>query len=98
MNAKITITIPIERLSTKVAEMLEEVASELENMSVDVTAISKDAASEKDLLKQIDDIDGLRKKMLLLDSNLEDCYSILGGLVKYKTQEIEQKDAEQTTK
>lgn len=98
MNAKITITIPIEKLNIKVAEMLEEVASELENMSVDITAISKDAASEKDLLKQIDDIDGLRKKMLLLDSNLEDCYSILGGLVKYRTQEIEQKDAEQTTK
>jgi len=95
MNAKITITIPIEKVHLKVANMLEEIASELETSSTDVTSFVKKATSQTDLLTQLTDIDSTRKKLALLDANLEDCYSILSGLVKYKTQEMEQKNAEQ---
>lgn len=95
MNAKVTITIPIEKVHLKVGNMLEEIANELEFFAVDVTAISKNAIQQLDLVKQLTDIDNTRKKLALLDANLEDCYSILSGLIKYKTQEMEQKNVEQ---
>ena len=98
MNAKITITVPIEKLNSKVADIIESVASDLDFLSVDVTAISKAIIQENDLLKQLNNIDLARKKLALLDANLEDCYSILSGLVKYKTnQATGQKNAEQPT-
>jgi hypothetical protein len=95
MNAKVTITIPIEKVHLKVRDMLEEVANESESASIDITAIAKNVLEQKDLLLQLEQIDILRKKLTLLDANLEDCYSILKGLVKYKTKEMEQKNAEE---
>lgn len=88
MNAKITITVPIEKLNIKVSNMLEEIAQELENCSIDVTAVSNAVKSEHDLLLQLETIDSLRKKMALLDANLEDCYSITNGLLNYRSNKL----------
>ena len=99
MNAKINITVPINKLHFKVSDMLEEVAKELENALIDATAISKAVKLEQDFLSQLENLDSLRKKMTLLDANLEDCYSVINGLVSYKANKLkvinqeEQKDA-----
>jgi hypothetical protein len=98
MNAKITITVPVEKLHFKVAEIVEKVASELENTSIDLTGASKQIVNQSDLLKQMEEIDKARKNLALLDANLEDCYSILNGLIKYKTDQTSgQKNVEQST-
>lgn len=95
MNAKLTITVPIEKVHLKVSMILEEIANELELSSIDATSVSKNTIQQTDFLKQLSDIDQIRKKLALLDSNLEDCYSILSGLVRFKTQGAEEKNVEQ---
>ena len=93
MNAKITITVPMNKLSATVSEMLESVATDMEMSSIDLTGVSKNVLQENDLLKQIEKIDEIRRKIALLDANLEDCYSILGSYIGYKTK-IEEKEEE----
>ena len=95
MNAKITITLPINKIHLKVGEILEQVASEFETASIDVTSVSKKVLSETDLLAQLEQIDTLRKKLTLLDANLQDCYSIINGLIIHKTSGKENQNAEQ---
>ena len=96
MNAKITITVPIDKLHLTVAEMVESVASQLESSAIDLTGISKELINQKNILEQMENLDKIRRTLSLLDANLEDCYSILSGLVKYKTQQpMGQKNAEQ---
>lgn len=100
MNAKITVTVPIEKIHLKVHEILEDTANSLELASVDVTSISKNVLTESDFLYQLEQIDLIRKKLALLDANLEDCYNILNGLVIYKTKqnekEVKMNDASRT--
>ena len=91
MNAKITITVPIQKVHLKIADMLEESAQTLEAFSIDVTAISKSVAQQADVLGQLEKIDALRKELALLDANFEDCYNVLNGLIVYKTQQSETK-------
>jgi len=95
MNAKMTITVPIQKVHLKIADMLEESAQSLETFSVDVTTISKSVAQQADLLGQLEKIDALRKELSLLDANFEDCYNVLNGLIIYKTK---QNDAKQEVK
>ena len=97
MNAKITITLPINKIHLKVGEILEQVASEFETASIDVTSVSKKVLSETDLLAQLEQIDTLRKKLTLLDANLQDCYSIINGLIIHKTSGKENQNAEQNS-
>lgn len=98
MNAKITITVQIDELHITVGKLLATVVTQLEQKQIQVSEISKSVFKEEDLLKQLENIDFVRKKLTLLDANLEDCYSILSGLVKYKAQETDQKDVEQSSK
>ena len=85
MNAKITITIPIEDVPLKVAKMLYDISTELTELSNTVNGVSNSVMKEEDLMKQLELIDSHRKKMALLDANLDDCYSVLVGLVNYRT-------------
>jgi hypothetical protein len=99
MNAKITITVPMDQIHKKLGYMLEDVAGELDNLVIDTTAVSKASYQEDDFLKQMEDIDKLRKKLSLLDANLEDCYNIMSGLILYKSnkqQEKQQHDVKRT--
>lgn len=84
MNAKITITVPLDKLHIKIADLLDELASNIESVSIDLTGVSKETRQKIDILKQLHDIDSIRKKMALLDANLEDCYNVLVGLVNYQ--------------
>jgi len=93
MNAKITITIPIEKVPSKVTQILYDVSTELDELSNAVKEVSKCVIKEDDLMKQLQLIDMHRKKLALLDANLDDCYSVLVGLVNYKTKDS--KDAPQ---
>lgn len=95
MNAKITITLPISKIHLKIAEILEEVASEFETTAVDTSSISKDVVEQKDFLLQLEQIDAVRKKLTLLDANLQDCYSVISGLIAHKTSQKENQNAEQ---
>jgi hypothetical protein len=98
MNAKITITVSMDQIHKKLGYMLEDIAREFDNTAIDTTAVSKACFQEDDFLKQMENIDQLRKKLTLLDSNLEDCYNIMNGLVLFKTkqQEKQQHDDKRT--
>lgn len=89
MNVKLTVTVPMEKIHLKIGEMLEDVARELDNTAIDTTSISKSVYQQADFLKQMDEIDKIRKKMALLDANLEDCYNVINGLLVYKTKQKE---------
>jgi arginine deiminase len=98
MNAKITITVPMDQIPKKLCYMFDDVAKELDNTAIDTTAVAKACIQESDFLKQMEEIDKIRKKLSLLDANLEDCYNIISGLVLFKTkqQEKEQHDVKRT--
>ena len=85
MNAKITITVPMAKVPARIAGMLNDVSNELESSVIEVGNIAKAVYDHADIMKQIELIDEQRKKLALLDANLDDCYSVLVGLVNYKT-------------
>lgn len=85
MNAKITLTVPVEKIHEKVAEILHNVAHDIEQLRDTTSDVANDVANKSDIMKQIEVIDRCRKHLALLDANLEDCYSILLGYVTYKT-------------
>lgn len=85
MNAKMTITVPLDKINVKVAELIEQIANNMEEVQVSLTDISVCLHKEQDIMKQIDNLDKCRKELALLDANIEDCYSVLIGLVNYKT-------------
>jgi|694.fasta_scaffold143795_1 hypothetical protein len=93
MNAKIKITVPIDKVHLKIASILKEVCEELNITAKETAEIAEQTSKSQDLLLQLDKIDKLRKKMALLDSNLEDCYDVIDGLVKYKTNNKGKEDA-----
>lgn len=97
MNAKISITLPMEKIHIKVANLMEEISQEFDSISSDTKNISFDILEENDFLKQLEKIDATRKKLLLLDANLQDCYSIVNGLISYKTNEREKQNADNPT-
>jgi hypothetical protein len=94
MNAKITITVPIEKVHLTIADMLETVSIQLTALAGDAEYISKKVRSEEDILRQLESIDSARKIISLLDANLDDCYSVLTGLVSYKTKTTPSKEKE----
>lgn len=89
MNAKITITVPMDKVHLKVSEMLDNVVHEIEELQVNISDIGVSIARENDIMHCISEIDRCRKNLSLLDANLEDCYSVLIGLVNFKTKKNE---------
>ena len=85
----------MERVHVKMSQILDEVSIELNKAADSVDDISKGVFEKNDLLKRLEDIDLCRKKLALLDANLDDCYSVLMGLVNYKTKD--DKDAQRQT-
>ena len=89
MNAKITITVPMDKVHLKVSELLETVVHDMEDLQVSISDISMGVSKSDDILKHISELDKCRKQLTLLDANLEDCYSVLFGLTKFKTKQAE---------
>lgn len=81
MNAKMTITIPIEDIPQEVSRILENITEKLKK----ITEQTSNLIYSQDHILVISEIDDIRKQLTLLDLNYEDCYSVLLGYVKYET-------------
>jgi len=82
MNAKMVITVPIENIPKEVNKVFDNISNELENIINE----TRQLVDSHDYLSTLEKIDNLRKKLMLLDLNYEDCYGILQGYIKYQMQ------------
>lgn len=101
MNAKMVITVPIDKIPHKVTSLLDDINIELEQIMNETSEL----INSDDQLKKIEKIDDIRKKLSLIDLNYEDCYNVLLGYTKYQAekrmndlapQEQENKDGNQS--
>jgi len=83
MNAKIVITVPIDNIPDEVSKIMERL---VESISSVKEKLSNCTYSDNHTTV-IEEIDSIRKSLSLIDNNLEDCYSILLGYVKYNTEQ-----------
>ena len=79
MNAKITLTVPMEKIPNEVARVLLGITDELE----DLLRLTRECYQNTDYMQTVADIDGIRKRLSVVDFNYEDCYTILVGYIKY---------------
>lgn len=93
MNAKMSITVEIEEIPSRVSKYLEEVVDKLNIIQNDLQYCAIDIKEQKDLLSEAQLLDEVRKKLSTIDLNIEDCYSILKGYVSYKL-EIQKKQGD----
>ena len=97
MNAKITITLPVEDIPQEVSRILENITEKLKT----ITEQTSNITYSQDHNLVISEIDDIRKQLTLLDLNYEDCYSVLLGFIKYQTDsrinKLEAKNAQETT-
>lgn len=81
MNAKISITIPIEDIPQEVTRILENIVEKLKIIGDKTSNLSYN----QDHNLVVSEIDEIRKQLNLIDMNYEDCYSVLLGYIKYQT-------------
>jgi hypothetical protein len=77
MNVKITYSVPLEKIPSKIQGLIKEALTELENTSSTLKPFS--SSIDNDMIKSLDDIEKTRKKLAEVDFLLEDCYAILAG-------------------
>lgn len=82
MNAKMVITVPIDKIPNKVTSLLDDINIELAEIMHDTTELINNSNE----LERIQKIDDIRKRLSLLDLNYEDCYSVLLGYTKYQAE------------
>jgi hypothetical protein len=100
MNAKMVITVPIDKIPQKVTSLLDDINIELSEIMHDTTELM----NNNNQLERIEKIDNIRKRLSLIDLNYEDCYSVLLGYTKYESEkrlkelspEQEQQDGNQS--
>lgn len=100
MNAKMVITVPIDKIPHKVTSLLDDINIELAEIMHDTTELM----NNNNQLERIEKIDNIRKRLSLIDLNYEDCYSVLLGYTKYESEkrlkelqpEQEQQDGNQS--
>lgn len=78
MRVKITYSVDLEDVPKFVNKKLTEVSNDLDYAKYQINPDSLGP----DNLKKLDTIDAVRRKLAVLDSQLEDCYSILAGYNK----------------
>jgi len=97
MNAKITITVPIDDIPQEVSRLLENISERIK-VIVDRTT---NLTYNQDYNLVVSEIDDVRKQLSLIDLNYEDCYSVLLGYIKYQTDsrlsKLESPNAQETT-
>jgi len=75
MQVKISFTVDIEEVPCKVGKVIDESMKVLEDIfESNIVEVRKD-----NVIKNIEWIDGVRKKLTQVDTRLADCYSILTG-------------------
>jgi hypothetical protein len=82
MNAKMVITVPIDKIPNKVTSLLDDINIELAEIMHDTTQLM----NNNNELERIQKIDNIRKRLSLIDLNYEDCYSVLLGYTKYESE------------
>jgi len=80
MNAKMTITLPVEDIPQEVSRILENINEKLKRITEQTSNISY--SQDHNLVAS--EIDDIRKQLSLVDLNYEDCYSVLLGYIKYE--------------
>jgi len=79
MNAKITLTVPMDKIPREVTRLLDDINIDLSEIMHNTSELIK----SDDLMHKIKVIDSLRKKLNNIDLTYDDCYTILVGYVKY---------------
>lgn len=100
MNAKMMITVSIDKIPHKVTSLLDDINIELAEIMHDTTELM----NNNNQLERIEKIDNIRKRLSLIDLNYEDCYSVLLGYTKHESEkrlkelqpEQEQQDGNQS--
>jgi len=78
MNVRISYTVDFDEIPEKVDKMLDEAHNILE----EVVASPLEKVDKNSVLKALGDIETLRKRLLVVDTRLADCYNILAGYNK----------------
>ena len=88
MNAKIIFTYPVETIDMQCKEMIKDVNKRLRI----ITKRLGQSAKKPQLTDIMEDINSVRNELILVDTNLEEVYNILEGLVNYEEspEEIEE--------
>lgn len=82
MNAKMMITVPIDKIPNKVTSLLDDINIELAEIMHDTSEL----INSNNQLEKIEKIDNIRKRLSLIDLNYEDCYTVLLGYTKYEAE------------
>lgn len=82
-TAKITLTVPMDKVPREVGRLLDDLTVELEEL----LTLTKQCVANENHIYVAETIDSIRKRMNLIDLSYEDCYTILLGYVKHKTGE-----------
>jgi len=82
MNAKMIVTVPIDDIPSEVSKILEKITGKLST----IKEKTDNCCYNKDINFVIEEIDQIRKVLSLVDINLDDCYNVLLGYSKYKTE------------
>ena len=92
MNAKITLTVPMDKIPQEVHRILNQISKELAGLSED----TKNITCLHDSVKLLSHIEKYRSVLTLLDANYDDCYSVLVGYLKFQT-ETRMRESKQST-
>lgn len=83
MNAKMIITVPVENIPQEVSKIMERLSGNAGSIKEKIS----NCTYNDNHTFIIEEIDSIRKTLSLIDNNLEDCYNILLGYVKYNTEQ-----------
>lgn len=89
MNAKITISVDIKDVPQEINNILLKIEQQLDSLRHSTIAV----IDEQSELKKLVLIEEIRKKLSLLDTKYDDCYSVLVGYLKMTTEGHIQKTA-----
>ena len=84
MNAKMMITVPMNSIPERIRNILDDNCNTLISLSETLDYCSRDIGSTNDLLYQLEKLDEIRRKLSLVDLNIEDCYSTLKGYINFQ--------------
>ena len=81
MNVKISYTVPMERVPSKIDELLAESGQQLSVLGESLKQINFDESSSA-VIAKLEKIDKARKQLMSIDLLFEDCYTILASYNK----------------
>lgn len=87
-NARITITVPYNEIPNEAEKLIHKSMSKMSSI---VEALR--SGITEDHKKVLEDIESARKKLVLVDANLEDAYHILLGYLKNELDLKQQKES-----